>query len=184
MPHISSFPEKTRSPKGTDQAPMLEVIFQPQHYFGCPRSWLTTVNQDRKEKGDAAVDQELKRVALNLAHSAGQVLAKFFGLRLVRATSPTGDEALDLDPNGGRQNEVDCARHAFRPTDNRYGSLPIGCAAACRAKRATLAVLCRSKACVPDAHSTVTDFARFLGWSTSLPSCRATWKARSCSGTA
>jgi hypothetical protein len=79
---------------------MLEVIFQPQHYLGCPGSWLTTVNQDRKGKGDAAVDQELKRFALNPPRSARPFLAKFLGVRVVRATSSTGHEARDLDPTG------------------------------------------------------------------------------------
>lgn len=37
---------------------------------------------------------------------------------------------------------------------------------------------------VPNGYSTVTDFARLRGWSTSVPFATATWYARSCTGTA
>ena len=46
----------------------------------------------------------LEQDAFRLNHSAGPVWAKSFGLQLVRATSPTCAEPLDLSPNLHRQN--------------------------------------------------------------------------------
>ena len=40
------------------------------------------------------------------------------------------------------------------------------------------------KKCGKGTYSTVTDFAKFLGWSTSVPLSLATWYASNCAGIA
>ena len=47
----------------------------------------------------------------------------------------------------------------------------------------TFFILIQSDKIIPKSYSTVTDFAKFLGWSTSLPKNSAIWYANNCRGT-